>query len=74
MTDSPVPGQQPDPTITAKLEDGPLEGRQLETRLVEGRPPKTLDLPADDGTTYRYGLADWVQSGPSAVYAFLYRV
>jgi len=74
MTDLPVPGQQPDPTITAKLEDGPLEGRQLETRLVEGRPPKTLDLPAGDGITYRYGLADWVQSGPSAVYAFLYRV
>ena len=74
MTDAPAQGRQPDPTITAELGGGPLDGRRLETRLVEGRPPKTLDLPADDGITYRYGLADWVQSGPSAVYAFLYRV
>jgi hypothetical protein len=62
------------PTITAVLEGGPLGGRRTEVDVVEGRPPKTIDLDADDGTTCRYCLKDWVQTGPSAVYAFLYRV
>jgi hypothetical protein len=66
--------ESPGPTITALLEDGPLEGRQLETPLVEGRPPKTIDTPGDDGTTCRYCLAEWMQAGPSAAYTFLYRV
>ena len=74
MSDAPVSGHPADPTITALLEDGPLKGRRLETRLVEGRPPKTIDTPADDRTMCRYCLADWVQTGPSAVYTFLYRV
>lgn len=74
MSDSPVSGQKGDPTITAVLENGPLEGRELETRLVEGRPPKTIDVPADDGTVYRYCLDGWVQSGSSADYTFLYSV
>jgi hypothetical protein len=56
------------------LEDGPLSGQQIETESVEGRPPKTIDVPADDGTTCRYCLAEWMQSGPSALYTFLYRV
>jgi hypothetical protein len=34
----------------------------------------TVDVPADDGSTCRYCLAQWVQSGRSAVYSFLYRV
>jgi hypothetical protein len=62
------------PTITAMLNDGPLEGRSIETEVVEGRPPKTIDVPADDGSTCRYCLAGWVQSGRSAAYTFLYRV
>jgi hypothetical protein len=62
------------PTITAMFQDGPLEGGSVEVEVVEGRPPKTIDAPAEDGTTCRYCLAGWVQSGPSAVYAFLYRV
>jgi hypothetical protein len=62
------------PTITAMLEDGPLGGTSIEAEVVEGRPPKTLDVPADDGSTCRYCLADWVQSGRSALYTFLYRV
>jgi hypothetical protein len=62
------------PTITAVLEGGPVGGRRIEVSIVEGRPPKTIDLHADDGSTCRYCLADWVQTGPSAVYAFLYRV
>jgi hypothetical protein len=61
-------------TITAALDDGPLRGKRVEARVVEGRPPSTVDLPADDGTTCRYCLAQWNQSGPSAVYSFLYRV
>jgi hypothetical protein len=62
------------PTITATLKDGPLKGRSLEVAVVEGRPPKTIDAPADGGSTCRYCLAGWVQSGRSAVYTFLYRV
>jgi len=62
------------PTITATLEDGPLEGSSIEAEVVEGRPPKTIDVPADDGSMCRYCLAGWVQSGRSAAYTFLYRV
>ena len=61
-------------TITAALDDGPLRGKRIETQLVEGRPPSTLDVAADDASTCRYCLAQWAQSGPSAVYTFLYRV
>ncbi|MDQ6818258.1 MAG: hypothetical protein M3018_12750 [Actinomycetota bacterium] len=62
------------PTITAVLERGPLAGRRIDVGVVEGRPPKTIDVQADDGGTCRYCLADWVQAGPSAIYTFLYRV
>jgi hypothetical protein len=62
------------PTIIAVLEGGPLAGRRLEAEVVEGRPPKTIDVEADDGSTCRYGLAEWAQAGPSAVYTFLYAV
>jgi hypothetical protein len=41
---------------------------------VEARPPKTIDVRADDGSRCRYCLAGWVQAGPSAIYTFLYRV
>jgi hypothetical protein len=60
--------------IVAVLEDGPLAGRRVEAEAVEGRPPKTLDLVADDGSTCRYCLAEWAQAGPSATYTFLYLV
>ena len=62
------------PTITAMFEDGPLVGSSIEAEVLEGRPPKTIDVPADDGSTCRYCLAGWVQSGRSAAYTFLYRV
>jgi hypothetical protein len=62
------------PTVTATFTDGPLEGASVEAEVVEGRPPKTIDAPADDGSTCRYCLEGWVQSGGSAVYTFLYRV
>jgi hypothetical protein len=62
------------PRVTARLVDGPLEGSSVEAEVVEGRPPKTIDVPAGDGTTCRYCLAGWVQSGRSAAYTFLYRV
>jgi hypothetical protein len=61
-------------TITATFKDGPLKGRSIEVEVVEARPPKTIDARADDGSTCRYCLASWVQSGRSAVYTFLYRV
>jgi hypothetical protein len=63
------------PTIAATLRDGPLAGRTVEAEVVEGRPPKTIDLPLDGGEGMcRYGLAEWMQSGASAAYSFLYRV
>jgi hypothetical protein len=41
------------PTITAKLEGGPLSGRAIEVAVLEGRPPMTLDTTAADGSTCR---------------------
>ncbi len=73
-TSQAIPVAEIGPTITAKFDDGPLKGGSIEAELVEGRPPKTIDAPADDGSTCRYCLAGWVQSGRSAVYTFLYRV
>jgi hypothetical protein len=64
----------PAPTIIASFEDGPLAGETQDAEVLEGRPPKTLDVPAEDGTTCRYCLEGWMQSGKSARYTFLYRV
>ena len=69
-----MPGAERGPTISAMFKDGPLAGRSIEAEVLEGRPPKTLDAPADDGSTCRYCLEDWVQSGRSALYTFLYRI
>jgi hypothetical protein len=71
---APAARQEVWPTITAALDDGPLRGMRIEAQVVEGRPPSTVDVPADDGSTCRYCLAEWTQSGPSAQYTFLYRV
>jgi hypothetical protein len=62
------------PTITATLDDGPLEGSRIEFEIIEGRPPKTIELKDEDGTTCRYCLKEWVQGGRAAEYTFLYRV
>ena len=67
-------GTESGPTITAMFKDGPLADRSIEAEVIEGRPPKTLDASADDGSTCRYCLEGWVQSGRSAEYTFLYRV
>ena len=69
-----TPDAEIGPTITAVLERGPLAGRRIDVDVVEGRPPKTIDVPADDGSTCRYCLEDWTQTGPSAIYTFLYLV
>jgi hypothetical protein len=69
-----TPVTETGPTITATFKDGPLKGSSTTAEVIEGRPPKTIDAPADDGSTCRYCLAGWVQSGRSAVYTFLYRV
>ena len=69
-----MPSAESGPTITAMFEDGPLGGRSIEVDVLEGRPPKTLDAPADDGSMCRYCLEGWMQSGRSAVYTFLYLV
>ena len=62
------------PTITAVLQRGPLAGRRIDVDVVEGRPPKTIDVRGDDESMCRYCLADWTQTGPSAIYTFLYLV
>jgi len=71
---APAPAREPGPTIVAVLEGGPLAGRRIEVEVVEGRPPKTIDVDADDGSTCRYGLSEWMQAGPTAAYSFLDRV
>jgi hypothetical protein len=63
------------PTIVARLEDGPLDGTKVVVESLQGRPPMTLDLPSvDGGAACRYCLDGLVQSGESAIYTFLYRV
>jgi hypothetical protein len=67
-----TPVAEIEPTITATFKHGPLNGSSIEAEVVEGRPPKTSDVSADDGSGATR-LAGWVQSGRSAVYTFLYR-
>jgi hypothetical protein len=69
-----MPGAESGPTISALFKDGPLAGRSIEAEVLEGRPPMTLDAPAEDGSMCRYCLEGLMQSGRSAVYSFLYRV
>jgi hypothetical protein len=61
-------------TIVATLSGGPLAKRKVDAEIVEGRPPMTLDLEADDGGRCRYCLEGLVQDGESAAYEFLYRI
>ena len=60
--------------MDAFLEDGPLKGQTIEVEPVEGRPPKTVDVPGEDGETSRYCLSEWTQEGMTAAYTFLYAV
>jgi hypothetical protein len=48
-------------TITG-LDDGPLEGSNIEVAVVDARPPKTINVPADDRSACRYCLAGWMPS------------
>lgn len=64
---------EPSRTLVAKFADGPLAGSTREVSAVEGRPPKTIDLDFGDRRV-RYCLAEWEQSGHSAIYGFLYEV
>jgi hypothetical protein len=62
-------------SVTAVFGDGPLAGTAMHVAPVEGRPPKTIDVPAEDGEAmYRYCLAEWTQKGLTASYEFLYQV
>ena len=60
--------------MQALLEDGPLKDRTVEVEAVEGRPPKTIDIPDGEGGACRYCLAHWAQEGMTAAYTFLYPV
>jgi hypothetical protein len=57
-------GEDVGTTITAVLDDGSLRGERIGAHVVQGRPPSTIDLPSDDGSTCGYCLARWTQSGP----------
>jgi hypothetical protein len=74
QSDRGVDGSPYAPAVRALLEDGPLQGTSIEVDAVEGRPPKTIDVPNEEGGTYRYGLAEWTQEGMAAAYSFLYAV
>jgi hypothetical protein len=60
--------------VRALLEDGPMQGKTVEVEAVEGRPPKTIDIPDENGGACRYCLAQWTQEGMTAAYTFLYTV
>jgi hypothetical protein len=60
--------------VRALLEDGPMQGKPVEVEVVEGRPPKTIDVPDEKGGACRYCLAEWTQEGMTAAYTFLYDV
>jgi hypothetical protein len=51
-----------------------MQGEAVEVEPVEGRPPKTIEVPHPEGDTYRYGLGEWSQEGMTALYTFLYPV
>jgi hypothetical protein len=51
-----------------------MQGASIDVEVLEGRPPKTLDLTAEDGGMCRYCLEGWMQAGSSARYTFLYNV
>ena len=60
--------------MQALLEDGPMQGKTIEVEAVEGRPPKTIDVPDEQDGTCRYCLGEWTQEGMTATYTFLYAV
>ena len=60
--------------MQALLADGPARGQTIEVEPVEGRPPKTIDIPDENDGRSRYCLAEWTQQGMTAVYSFLYQV
>jgi hypothetical protein len=51
-----------------------MQGKTVEVEAVEGRPPKTIDVPDEQGGACRYCLAQWTQEGMTAAYTFLYAV
>ena len=69
------PGESPYAVaMQALLANGPMQGKAVEVEAVEGRPPKTIDVPDEKGGTCRYCLAQWNQEGMTADYTFLYAV
>lgn len=60
--------------MRALLTDGPLKGKPVEVEPVEGRPPMTIDLQAEDDGILRYCLLELNQKGITADYTFLYVV
>jgi hypothetical protein len=46
-----------------------MQGKTVEVDAVEGRPPKTIDVPDQKGGACRYCLT---QEGMTAAYTFLY--
>ncbi len=51
-----------------------MQGKTVEVDAVEGRPPKTIDVPDEKAGACRCCLAQWTQAGMPAAYTFLYAV
>ena len=43
-----------------------MQAKTVEVDAVEGRPPKTIDVPDEKGGACRYCLAQWTQEGMTA--------
>jgi hypothetical protein len=50
---------------------GLCNGETVALEAVEGRPPKTIDVPDQKGGACRYGRSQWTQEGMTAAYTFL---
>jgi hypothetical protein len=64
-SDARAAGRDDRPTVDDLLDDVPVRGKRFQPKVVENRRPK----PAEDGDSR---VEEWVESGPSADYTFLY--
>ena len=64
-SDERTAGRDARPTVDDLLDDVPPRGRRFQAEVAKNRRPK----PAADGGSR---VEEWVESGPSADYTFLY--
>jgi hypothetical protein len=64
-SDARAAGRDARPTVDDLLDDVPVRGKRFQAQVVENRPAE----PAADGDSR---VEEWVESGPSADYTFLF--